>query len=151
MTANYNKNTSFFNSKYGYFSKDGTEYIVTRPDTPRPWYNYLGHEEYAVRFSQTGGGYSRATPPDGNLINPLGNLDRPGKYIYLRDNKNGKYWSVNVVPVMAKHTSFKCTHGQGYSEIESVSNGISSSFHIFVPLKDPIEIWTITLKNESKN
>lgn len=142
--------TGLFESAYGRFSADGTEYIVTRPDPPRPWYNHFGHAGYAVRFSQTGGGYSRFRPPDGNLINPLGSFDRPGKYIYLRDNETGAFWSVGVAPVMADFDLFRCTHGQGYSEIESRRDGILSSFHLFVPLADPVEIWTLKLKNESR-
>jgi cellobiose phosphorylase len=139
-----------FESEYGYFSKNGAEYVITRPDPPRPWYNHLGHAGYAIRFSQTGGGYSRCRPPDGNLINPLGSFDRPGKYVYIRDNATGEFWSANVAPVMAGYDSFRCTHGLGYSEIESLHAGIRSSFHIFVPLADPVEIWGITLKNESR-
>jgi len=136
-----------YRSKYGYFSEDGREYICTRPDTPRPWYNYLNNPSYVVRFSQTGGGCSRYLPPDGNLINTPGSYDRPGKYIYIRDNDAGNFWSANWMPVQAEYESFRCVHGLDYSEIDSVSFGIRSRFHIFVPKKEPMEIWTLTLEN----
>ncbi|MFH0939018.1 MAG: hypothetical protein V1899_07040 [Planctomycetota bacterium] len=134
-------------TKYGYFSEDGKEYILTRPDPPRPWYNYLGHQDYGVRFSQNGGGFSRYRPPDGNLINPLGSFDRPGKYIYIRDNDTKKFWTTNWAPVQADHDFFQCRHGLDYSEITSLNFGVRSIFHLFVPPDDPLEIWTITLEN----
>ena len=28
--------------RYGYFDDDRREYVITRPDTPVPWINYLG-------------------------------------------------------------------------------------------------------------
>ena len=36
---------------YGHFSKDASEYIVTRFDTPRPWINVLFNEVYGVYVS----------------------------------------------------------------------------------------------------
>ena len=31
--------------RYGYFDDSAREYVITRPDTPLPWINYLGNEE----------------------------------------------------------------------------------------------------------
>lgn len=28
-------------SKYGHFNQDGSEFIITEPDIPRNWYNYI--------------------------------------------------------------------------------------------------------------
>ena len=44
--------------KYGHFSKDGTEFVVTNPNTPRPWINYLTNEAYCAIISHQAGGYS---------------------------------------------------------------------------------------------
>jgi len=43
---------------YGHFSSDGWEYVVTDPNTPRPWINFLTNDEYCSVISATGGGYS---------------------------------------------------------------------------------------------
>ena len=64
-----------FISKYGYFSEDGMEYVLTRPDPPRPWFNYFGHETYAVRFSQTGGDAGELQNTGGNRIFRRTNLN----------------------------------------------------------------------------
>ena len=35
--------------KYGYFDDDKAEYVITRPDTPTSWSNYLGSTVYGVK------------------------------------------------------------------------------------------------------
>ena len=44
--------------KYGYFDDQAREYVITRPDTPRPWSNYLGSTEYGAIITNHAGGYS---------------------------------------------------------------------------------------------
>ena len=44
--------------KFGYFDDHKREYVITRPDTPLPWINYLGSEAYFGLISNTAGGYS---------------------------------------------------------------------------------------------
>jgi len=102
--------------KYGYFSKNGNEFIITRPDTPRPWLNYFSNENYAVRFSQTGSGFSiygKNNHTQVNYFDPHDNL--PGRIVYIRDNDSGDYWTINWHPVNKSYQSFQCRHGLGYS------------------------------------
>ena len=44
--------------KYGYFDDAAREYVITRPDTPYPWINYLGEEDFFSLMSNTSGGYT---------------------------------------------------------------------------------------------
>lgn len=44
--------------RYGYFDDQNREYVITRPDTPLPWINYLGMQDYFGLISNTAGGYS---------------------------------------------------------------------------------------------
>lgn len=137
---------------YGEFSKNGDEYIVYRPDTPKPWVNVLTNGQYCAHVSHTGGGYSfvedslhhritRKVPGDAV------SLDRPGRYVYIRDNDTGEYWSLTWQPVMTGYDHFQARHGIGYTTIESSSHGIDSSINYFVPLGDPCEIWQVKLNN----
>ena len=81
-----------FKSSYGYFTADGREYVITRPDTPRPWVNVISNGDYGTIETQTGSGFSwrgnsnlsRITRWDQDLIR-----DNWGKYIFLRDKDNG--------------------------------------------------------------
>ena len=42
--------------QYGYFDTQNREYVITRPDTPAPWANYLGSTEYGAIISGNAGG-----------------------------------------------------------------------------------------------
>ncbi len=141
-------------SKYGYFSTNGREYIITRPDTPRPWINYLTNGKFTSLCSATGGGFSfyidpgfnritRAVPGDTTLN------DRPGRYIYVRDNDTGEYWSANWQPVMTKPEFWEARIGLGYNKISSINKKIQTEITYFVPLDENLEIWDIRVKNLS--
>ena len=43
---------------FGYFDDDNREYVITKPNTPAPWCNYLGSPEYGAIISNNAGGYS---------------------------------------------------------------------------------------------
>ena len=43
---------------YGFFDEKNKEYVITRPDTPSAWANYLGSPEYGAIISNNAGGYS---------------------------------------------------------------------------------------------
>lgn len=42
--------------RYGYFDNENREYVITRPDTPTPWMNYLGKGKFSGIISNTAGG-----------------------------------------------------------------------------------------------
>ena len=138
--------------RFGYFDDAQREYVITRPDTPLPWINYLGCEAYFGLISNTAGGYSfykdarlrRLTRYRYNNAP----LDMGGRYLYLRDNATRKYWSPSWMPTRLKLDAYECRHGQGYTIITSKLNGIKSSARYFVPLGESLEIWQVTLTNE---
>jgi len=139
--------------KYGYFDDTSREYVITQPDTPLPWINYLGCEEYFGLISNTAGGYSFYRDARLRRLTRYrynnSPLDMGGRYLYLRDNKSGKYWSPSWMPTRTKLDEYECRHGQGYTIITSKFNGIKSSARYFVPLGESLEIWQMTLTNES--
>ena len=55
--------------KYGFFDESKKEYVITRPDTPAPWVNYLGSPEYGAIISNNAGGYSFAKSEHINIQN----------------------------------------------------------------------------------
>ena len=44
--------------QYGHFDDAAREYVITEPQTPSPWINYLGSEAFFTLMSNTSGGYS---------------------------------------------------------------------------------------------
>ena len=55
-------------NRYGKFSKDKREFIITRPDTPAPWVNYISNGKYNGLISHTAGGFSFYQSPRDNRI-----------------------------------------------------------------------------------
>jgi len=135
--------------QFGHFSKDGKEYIVTRPDVPKPWFNYVFNELYHALVSQTGGGYSYYDDPKSNRILRYEHIqtDRPGRYLYVRDEETNEFWSANWQPVRKKMDFWETRHGLGYTRITSRLNGIETGITYLVAQKDPIELWLVRVKN----
>lgn len=138
----------------GHFSDNGKEYIITRPDTPRPWANYLTNGRYCAICSQTGGGHSFFETSGYNRVTreypqTVVFRDRPGRYVYLRDQETGEYWSANWQPICGDINGFEARHGIGYTKVLYSHNGIDSSITYYVPPRDDIEVWMVCLKNTS--
>jgi len=138
-------------TKYGKFSGDKTEFIITRADTPAPWVNYISNGRYHGLVSHTGGGFSFYGSPRDNRItrwryNALP-IDRPGRYIILRDSATGNYWSLTWQPTFTAYDSFECRHGLYYTSIRQSYQEIDSEVLYFVPIDDDLEIWQVTLRN----
>ena len=56
LTKTYSMKGTFF-MKYGYFDDTNREYVITTPETPLPWINYLGSQDFFRLISNTSGGY----------------------------------------------------------------------------------------------
>ena len=139
-------------SQFGHFSEDGREYIITRPDTPRPWINYLSNEKYCALCSHTGGGYSFYESSGYNRITKeypslVIFRDQPGRFIYLRDQESGDYWNINWIPVAKKGMRWESRHGLGYTFVSSEYNGIAGEITYYVPRHDDIEVWMVRIRN----
>lgn len=139
-------------NKYGYFSNDKLEFVITRPDTPAPWVNYISNGKYSGLISNTAGGFSfYISPKDSRITRWRYNsmpIDRPGRYVLLRDKQTGAYWSPTWQPTFTGLDHYECRHGLYYTRITSTYNQIKSSILYFVP-SDDLEIWKVMLKNES--
>ncbi len=137
--------------QFGHFDDANREYVITRPDTPLPWINYLGCQAYFGIISNTAGGYSfyrdarlrRITRYRYNNVP----FDFGGRYVYLRDEESGEFWSPSWQPTRHEAEDYSCRHGMGYSTIGSSYRGISASTRYFVPLDESLEIWQLTVTN----
>jgi cellobiose phosphorylase len=141
-----------YKTRYGRFSPDGCEYVISTPRTPRPWINVISNGDYGLALSQTGSGYSWRAHAQLNRITRWEQdltKDSWGKYLYLRDEK-GNVWSAGWKPVCHPPDEYTCTHGFGYSVIRQVANRIASELTVFVPAGDPCEVWILTLRNTGR-
>jgi cellobiose phosphorylase len=137
--------------KFGYFDDTNREYVITTPQTPYPWINYLGNGEFFSIISNTSGGYSfyrdarlrRITRYRYNNIP----LDSNGKYIYINDN--GLIWSPSWKPVKTPLDAYECRHGLGYTKISGEKNKCRAEVTSFVPDDVNAEIQLLSIENTS--
>lgn len=138
--------------RYGCFDDERREYVITRPDTPLPWINYLGNGDYVALISNTAGGYSfyrdarrrRLTRYRYNNVP----TDCGGRYLYLRDAHRGAFWSPTWQPIRRDLQDYSCRHGLGYTIIAARCEGIATTVRYMVPLGESLEVWELTLTNE---
>ena len=139
--------------QYGHFDNDKREYVIDRVDLPTSWTNYLGVQDMCAVVNHTAGGYMFYKTPEYHRITRFrGNaipMDRPGHYVYIRDNDSKDYWSVSWQPVgkpldQAKYT---CRHGMSYTTYECDYSKIKAEQTLVIPLNDNVELWDVKIKN----
>ncbi len=156
--------------QYGHFDTRCDEYVIDRPDVPVSWTNYLGTKHYGAVVSHNGGGYSYYKSPEYGRITRFRQngvpLDRPGKFVYIRDDGDGDFWSISWQPVGkpfkasqddpdGKATTsddaaiYTAAHGLGYTRYHASYKGIDATQTVFIPLDDDLEVWDVTLTNTS--
>ena len=137
---------------YGYFDDAHAEYVVTRPDTPTPWINYLGFGKFGGIISQTAGGYCFDRDPRNRRVSRYRYnsvpMDQPGRYIYIRDAVTGEFWSATWQPVKAKLDHYECRHGLGYTNIKASKHNVHSQVAYMVPDGAAAEVWTLKLHTD---
>lgn len=142
--------------KYGHFDNKKREYIIDKVDTPVSWTNYLGTETTGTVISHNGGGYMFHESPENHRITRFRAngvpLDRPGHYVYLRDNDTKDFWSVSWQPVgkPLNKAKYSARHGLSYTKFQAAYKGIKAEQTLFIPRGEAVEIWDITVKNTSK-
>ena len=147
------KNIMTPTEKYGYFDVENKEYVITRPDTPTPWINYLGFGDFGSFISNNGGGILFDGDPGKRRLtryryNTMP-VDRPGRYIYIKDTKSGEYFSPVWQPVMKKPDFYECRHGLSYTTIKGEYCGIKTEMTVYIPVGKNYEVWSCKLKNVS--
>jgi len=137
--------------QFGHFDDERREYVITQPDTPLPWINYLGCQAYFGLISNTAGGYSFFRDARLRRITRYRYNNAPfdfgGRYLYLRDDEAGEFWSPSWQPTRRKLENYSCRHGMGYSIIGSTYKGIEAQTKYFVPMDENLEIWQMTVTN----
>lgn len=139
---------------YGHFDLEKKEYVVTKPDTPAPWCNYLGSPAYGAIISNNAGGYSFVqSGANGRIIRYRfnTNIALPGRYVYIRDNDSGDYWSASWQPVGKPLDQYKseCRHGTGYTIISADYSDVHSEVTYYVPMNATYEVWRTKVTNNS--
>jgi cyclic beta-1,2-glucan synthetase len=143
---------NFFNGLGG-FTEGGNQYVVVLKDgqwTPAPWINVIANEnDFGFIVSETGSGYTWSANSRENRLTPWSNdavSDPVGEALYLRDEETGEYWTPTPLP-MRSNDAYLIRHGQGYSQFEHESHGLSHTLRMFVPLQGEVKISQLRVKN----
>jgi len=152
--------TKALSNPYGYYDAENREYVITRPDTPTPWFNFIGEGRYGGIVSNAAGGFAFDRDPKNRRVSRYRYnaipADQPGRYVYIRDMESGKFWSPTAQPTpKVKLSAYECRHGAGYTKIASNYSGITASLLYFVPPAPadetcPCELWVMKVKNTGK-
>lgn len=140
--------------KYGYFDQESREYIIEKIDVPVSWTNYLGVNQMCAVVNHTAGGYVFYKTPEYHRITRFrGNsvpMDRPGHYVYLRDDDREDYWSISWQPVgkPLKDAQYQCRHGLSYTKYSCRYQDIFAQQTLSIPVEDAVELWDVVLRNE---
>ena len=142
--------------RYGHFDDEHREYVITDPQTPWPWINYLGNEDFFSLISNTAGGYSfykdakfrRITRYRYNGVP----MDNGGRYFYIVDEEGGEstVWNPGWKPCKTPLDFYECRHGMNYTRVTGRKNDVEASVLFFVPLKTWAEVQKLTLTNQSQ-
>ncbi|PLV60433.1 GH36-type glycosyl hydrolase domain-containing protein [Thermotoga sp. KOL6] len=138
--------------RFGCFDDENREYVITTPQTPYPWINYLGTEDFFSIISHMAGGYCfykdarlrRITRFRYNNVP----TDAGGRYFYIRE-ENGDFWSPSWMPVKKELSFFEARHGLGYTKITGERNGLRAIVTFFVPKNFTGEVHHLVLENRT--
>lgn len=137
--------------KYGHFEDARREYVIVRPDTPTPWLNYLGGRGLIGLISNTAGGYTFYRDARLRRLTRYRYNDVPsgenGRYLYVRDEDDGTYWSPTWRPARAPVDDFHCRHGLGYTVIGSTYREIEVEALYFIPSDSAVEVCSVRVTN----
>ena len=137
--------------KFGHFDDDRKEYVITTPQTPLPWINYLGSEDFFSLVSNTAGGYSFYRDARMRRLTRYrynsSPLDMDGHHIYIKDGDT--VWNPGWQPTKTPLDRYTCRHGLGYTVIEGKKNGVAAAQELFVPKGDACELDRLTLQNHT--
>ena len=144
----------FFNGLGG-FAGQGHEYVIhlgPGQSTPAPWINVIANPHFGFQVAADGGGFTWALNSREHQITPWSNdpvADRPGEVLYLRDEETGELWGPTAAPIRDPGATYTARHGQGYSRFELAARDLELDLCMFVPMRDPIKISRLKIRNTS--
>ncbi len=138
-------------NSYGHFDDASREYVITRPDTPWPWINYMGTGDFFSLISNTAGGYCFCKDAKFRRIlryryNGVP-MDAGGRYFYIKDGDT--LWNPGWKPCKTPLDFYECRHGMGYTRICGEKDGLRAESLFFVPLEHRCEVHRMKLVNRS--
>lgn len=137
-------------NRFGHFTEDGREFVITDWRTPKPWSNIIANPRMGLAISQTGGGFSWVDNSQLAVITRWQQdlvADNSGKFVYVRDVDRQTVWSLSPAPVFAAYDHYACRHGLGYTVFETRFDDIEARWTLLCHATDTVELWRVELIN----
>ena len=128
-----------YDNSYGGFKSNGKEYVIYNKDTPMPWSNIIANKTFGTIITNNGCGYTYAYNSGEFKITSWTNE------MVINDKSEGFKFNEH------QFNPEKCTHGFGYSILESETKNLAHEFTEFVALNDNVKIYLLKLRNKTKN
>lgn len=142
---------------YGDFDDANREYVITDPQTPVKWINYLGTLDFGGFVDQTGGMLLCRQDPALNRITKYLTQSPPSEFrattLYLRTpGEDGEYtvFSPFYVPTLTPYDRYECRVGLGYSQFLSEMLGVRTEIRVFVPRGARVVVQQVRVTNLSE-
>ena len=131
------KEKLLFDNGYGGFKNDGEEYVIYNKNTPTPWCNVIANNNFGTIVSNNGCGYTYAYNSSEFKISSWNNE------VVLNDKTEGFNFDGKIFDPT------RCTHGFGYSILESETKDLYRSVTEYVALNDNVKIYLMNVKNKN--
>ena len=127
-----------FDNGFGGFKNGGKEYVIYNRNTPTPWSNIIANPTFGTVITNNGCGYTYAYNSGEFKISSWTNE------MVINDKSEGfKFNGKQFDPE-------KCTHGFGYSILESETEDLTHEITEFVAKEDNVKIYLMKLGNKKK-
>ena len=150
--------------RYGYFDDDAREYVITRPDTPRSWSNYLGlaplrrhhHAErrrvLVLQVRRAWGACCASGSTACRRTSPGASSTCATTPTATSGARRGSRWASRSATYGPRHAAeasrvAPCRHGLGYSVFDLEYRGIRSEATFFIPKDQAFEYWSVKVTN----
>ena len=127
-----------FDNGFGGFKNHGSEYVIYNQDTPAPWSNILANKNFGTIITNNGCGYTYAYNSGEFKITSWTND------MVANDKSEGFKFNGRLFDPM------KCTHGFGYSILESENDELKKEITEFVAKEDTVKFYLVKLTNKLK-
>lgn len=125
-----------YDNGYGGFKSNGKEYVIYNKNTPAPWSNVISNKNFGTIITNNGCGYTYAYNSGEFKITSWTNE------MVINDKSEGfKFDGKNFDPE-------RCTHGFGYSILESETENYKHKITEFVACDDNVKIYLMNLQNK---
>ena len=121
---------------YGGFKSNGKEYVIYNKDTPTPWSNVIANDKFGTIITNNGCGYTYAYNSGEFKISSWTNE------MVINDKSEGFKFNGEIFDPE------KCTHGFGYSILESETESLKHEVTEFVAREDTAKIYLLKIKNK---